>query len=1214
MKKNSFFVSSNVKKYCIGLKLCSTLLIISLLLSVNLKAEGQAKKKTLSLKNVSISEALKEIKKATGYSFIFNKKSIDESLLVNVNINKNDINSTMEQCLENTGLTYNIKNEIIVLVKKPKTFIKPQSIIVKGTVKDEKGQPLPGVTILIKGTQTGVSSDIDGHFKIDVTGTSKVLKISFMGMKSIEHIIKDPKKHINIVLEEEGVGLNEVVVTGYAQTTTRKATGSVAVVHKEEFENKAIPSVDLLLKGQVAGMQTTITSGRPGETAKIRIRGTNTLTGNAEPLWVVDGVPLQRDIPKFTNSELAGGDFESLFSNGVAGINPNDIESVAVLKDAAAAAIYGSRAASGVIVITTKKGKAGEKMNINYSANLSITQKPSRTPGLMNASEKIAWEKELWNEFSADKYKEHLKNYNPSDPSTRGYFPVIGIVGMVNSGYGKYANMSAQEKENYLNSLSNNSTDWLGQLFRNSISQSHYLSMSGGKDNYTYYLSMGLSNNNGLVKKTDYNRYNINAKINLKPTKKLKIGFIVDIAKQQSTGFISVVDPFQYAYFANPYEKPYDENGNYKPDETYQTLRVINGNNAGVYPKDGFNILREIDLNSQKGVNISTNIQSNLNYTFSDNFYFSGVAAYSYTTDNSESIVHQDTYTAFNDRLYFDTNKQIKYGSIMNNYTFNNSYNLRGQFNFNKDLNEDLTLNILAGSEIRGQSSEISYQKRYGYDPVTQNSSIPIMGGVENISINDMRKYADIVDKLSGKYEYDETFASFYGAFDINAFRKYSLSLTLRTDGSNNFGSDQQFNPTWSLGSAWHIDQEKFMENLSHIISSLSLKLSTGYTGNINKSISPRLIMNYEQGFRKTPTMNYRLGNINDAPNPNLRWEKTQDYKAGLNFGLFSNKISGTIEGYYRLSTDVVTNVSVVSTTGFASQAYNTSEIENKGLEVSLSSLLFKNKDLSVRASANLAWNSNKLKKYESTNSSYTASQNVGYPLNSYLAGKYLGIDPETGVYKFQLRPDAQINRVEDYNNSSNYVYYFGTSTPPINGGFSFSVNYKQFTFSLNGTYSLNRYMSELENLSIANSADKTGFNGGNNKLQSIYNDIYYSHTNVKKEITDRWTPSNPNAKYPRLIDQFGDKLFLDQTNPVNSVITKGALLQKVSYLKINSLSLGYSLPTKWTKKIGIESCSLNCSVNNILTLTNYDGIDPETPGATYPIARTTSFGINVNF
>jgi TonB-linked SusC/RagA family outer membrane protein len=1178
-----------------------------------LYANGEQSKVSINVENTRLEEVLDEIHKQTNFNFIYNDKFLKNLNSITLDMSNAPLNLVLDECLKGTKLTYEIQNGIVVLVPiKPAPQIKKvqkkeqKPIKVSGTIIDERGITLPGVTILIKGTQTGLSSTLEGYFAFEVDKENASLQFSFIGMETLVIPVKKMTKGMKIILREKSDNLDEVVVTGFIQTTKRKITGSVAVITQEAFKNRPLATVDNILQGQVAGVSSSLSSGRPGETAKIRIRGTNTLSGNAEPLWVVDGVPLQSDLPEISSGQIKAGDFNDIFNNGIAGINPNDIENVTILKDASAAAIYGSRAAGGVIVITTKRGKVG-KMQVNYSTTFSVQMKPQKGANFMNAKEKLNWEQHIWDEFSEEGY------------NSGGDYPVIGIVGMIRAGKEKFAGLSLAEQNATIADMSENSTDWLDLLFQNSISQSHYLSMSGGQNTTTYYVSLGYSDNQGLVKKTDYSRYTVNAKINMKPSDKLNIGFTFDLAKQESNGPSMNVDPFKYAYFANPYETPYNDDGSYRADYTYSKLSKINGGYDPNQAPNGFNILREMNETSSLAENFSSNIRASLNYTISEKLSFNGLAAYSFTNNGSDNINGIETSTAYRDRLSFDTNNRERtYGSITQSNNNNNSYNMRGYFNYRHEFDENNKISALAGSEVRGSKSKSTYTKRYGYDPVTGNSSIPLpyrpsKGNMIDYSI--IESLGNIIDGLSGQSISETSFASFYASFDYYYSNKYALSTSFRVDGSNNFGSNEQFNPTWSLGGAWHISEEDFMYNYRNVINRLSLKVATGYTGNINKSVSPQLIMDYNQAFRKIGNQSYRMGSVRSAPNPNLKWEQTRDMKIGLEFALFNSRISGLTEAYYRLSTAVVSPIPVSFSTGFSSQGFNTSEIENKGLEFSLSTVNVKTKDFTFRSSFNIAWNVNKLKKINAPEGTYVNAERVGYPLGSIFGGKVTGIDPVSGLYTFKLRPDAKINSATDLSNPDNYKFYLGTSTAPVTGGFSVNLSYKNISMNLGGSYSIG---AKIENnisspVSYSTVNKQTGIS--RSYRPPYLTDIYVSHLNVPRDITSVWTPENPNSSnYARLLDRYGDTAILGLTNPSSSTTTRGAFLEDVSFLRFRSVSLSYSLPDRLLRKLKLSSVSFTYSVNNILTWTNYSGIDPETPGAVYPISRSMSFGFNVGF
>lgn len=1094
------------------------------------------------------------------------------------------------------------------LAQQTSTTTQIQHIELRGTVVDEYERPLGGATITVVGTSTRTVADSEGKFQLSVLpGTT--IRVSFLTMIPKDRVINssDP---IKVRLESYDISIGEVVVTGYGQTTTRRTTGSVAVVDGELLKDQPLFNVDKLLQGKVAGVNIKSVSGRPGESAQVRIRGTNTITGNAEPLWVVDGVPLQKDIPQISSSQIRTGDFTAIFSGGLAGINANDIESVTVLKDASAAAIYGSRAAGGVIVVTTKRGKAG-RLQTSYSNYFSVNTKPQRMMNMMNSSEKLAWEQTLWDNFSIDGFQNNTQ------------YPTIGLVGIVRAGKGEYAGLTAAQQDQVIADAASHTTNWFEELFQHSLSQNHYVSLSGGNERNRYFVSAGYGNNNGLVQKTAHDRYNLSAKIDITPNDRLEIALNTDLSAQTSTSPSVNQDLFRYAYFANPYERPYNADGSYRGDRTFYSLKEYNGGGYDIYsPPNGYNILREINETSNINDNYSGTLTAQLGYKISNLLRFSGIGSYSYTNNQSDNINGRYTGAAFRDRLYFDAYPSERtYGSITQTSSANSSYMLRGQLELRNFLRGPHHISTLVGSEIRAQRAKSVFSKRYGYDEITGNASMPVPPkpiGNDMVDYNGYISYATMVDGLSGQVRSEDAFASFYFSTDYNYDRRYTLSLTARTDGSNNFGADQQFNPAWSAGLSWNVDQEDFFTPVKHIVSRFSLKAATGYTGNVNRQVFPQLIMDYLTTFRKTYDDYYRMGRIGNAPNRNLRWEKTQDYKVAADFGLFKDRITALVEYYTRYSTDLVTVLRIPSSTGFTSQRFNTSSVQNSGFEVTLSGTILRKDEFSWGISANMAHNYNKLTKFSTATgtANTTAGQQVGYPLNSIFAGKVLGIDPTTGIYTYALRPDALILSNADLRDAGNYAFYLGTSDAPVSGGFSTNVRYKAWTLSIGGNFSLNgKIIDEVNPVTNYSSIQQGGSSASRETIPTSYNDLYLHHLNIPRERANVWTVDNPvtNA-YPRLIDHYAAPIGLDLTNPTLSSITRASMLKDISYLRVGSLHLGYNLKEEWTKSWGIKNAGVNFSMSNLFTFTNYDGIDPETPGAVYPLTRSFSFGIHIGF
>ena len=1089
---------------------------------------------------------------------------------------------------------------------------KSDKIKITGTVYDETKQPLAGASVREERTSNGTITDQDGNFTIYVKKGSTI-RISFLGLES-KVMTANIAGKFDIMLKDNTKELGQVVVTGYGKTTKDRVTGSVGIVTAKDLKGSPTANIDQLLQGKLAGVSVQAVSGRPGESSTIRIRGTRSLTKeSADPLWVIDGVPLQRNIPKINNSRLSTGDFNDIFTSGIAGIDPNEIESISVLKDASAAAIYGSQAAAGVIVVTTKRGKAG-KMQINYSANMTFVTKPPRSANLMNSQEKLAWEQELWDEFSATGYQQY------ADGDATAYYPVIGIVGMIRSGKGDFKDWTKSEQDAYITRLGQHTTNWFDEIFRTSISNSHHLSFSGGSDKSTYYVSAGYNRNNGLVKKSNYDRYNVSAKIDMKPNKRVTLGVTTDMAYQISRGASLNVDPFKYAYFANPYEMPYNSDGSYAKDQTYFTLAKYNGSISSQIPSNGYNILREIENTSTEAKNVNVNVNVNLGISILKNLKFEGLGSYSYTSNISENINGQDTYAAWEDRPFEGTTNSSTrtYGSIAQSTAFNQSYSLRGQFHFSQTFANIHNISLLAGSEIRRQYAKNIYSKRYGYDTVTENSSTPVYPSDQKVDYNKLVEFAALMDSYSGQSTDEDAMASFYASLDYVLMNKYVLSYTMRTDGSNRFGSKEQFNPTGSLGLSWNMGEENFMYRLKPVLSSLQLRVSGGYTGKVNAAATPYTIMTYSKNFRKTDETYYRMGYIKNPPNSKLRWERTFDISGSVNAGFFDERMQIEIGGYRSLSKDVISKVYVPYSTGFNDQSYNTSKILNKGVEVTVSGQIVKTKDFKLNVSINAAYNANKLVEYNSPYSSYSTEQE-GYPISSLFSGICTGIDPKLGIYTYKLRSDTDRKENNYRKDSNNYRFYIGTSNAPVNGGYSLSFSYKQFSLGVSGNYSIgNKINSKISSPASYSQINATS---GQNAPQTSRSDLYINHLNVSKDVVNRWTESNPITDgYPRLVDAYGTKIsidgkFLEDYTTTLSYITNGAFIENISYFKISNIYLNYSFPdAQWMRKARITSFGLTASVSNVCIFSNYSGIDPETPGAVYPQARNFTLGLNIGF
>ena len=1073
-----------------------------------------------------------------------------------------------------------------------------------GRVVDSDGLGVIGAGVVCSGRpDRGTVCDEDGSFRLEVPkGISKV-EISALGMQSVVYDLENSAvKDALIVLEYESTMLDQVVVTGYAQTTVKRITGSVGILSSDSFKDKPLASVSSRMQGEVAGVQVQAVSGQPGTQSRIRIRGTNNLSGSSNPLWVVDGVPLQNESPNLSSEEMAAGAFDNIFISGIGGINPNDIESITILKDAAAAAIYGSRAANGVIVVTTKRGSEG-RLKLSYSNNFTWSFRPQRNLELMDSGEKIAWEQELWDEFAADRYA-------AAQSDNTVIYPVVGIVGQVRAGCGQFAGWDKARQDAYLQELASSTTDWYGELFRNAFSHNHHLSLSGGSDKAAYYISLGYNDDNGMLINNRYQRYNVNSSLTLTPARWIKLDIGNDFSRQSSESPDSYVDAFKYAYFANPYEKVRNEDGSWAADNTYFSLGYYNGRGVEeVMPLDGFNILKELELNSTTPVTLSNTLRAQADIRILEVLKFVGLLSWSYSDNSTDKIVDASTYTAFRDRLGYDDKSQTKlYGSITQNRGKRSSYVARGHFAWNQSFGRH-TLNVIAGAELRGSDSNTVYSKRYNYNPITGTSSMPSISGP-------IDEWVKEVERLSGEYFTRSRYASFYASADYFLGKTIVLNASVRTDGSSNFGSERQFNPTWSAGAAWHLGEEKWMQR-QRVLSHATLRAAYGFTGDVNTSAPHYLVMQYAlQEYRYVNGKSYMMGSIPTAPNPDLGWEKTRDAKLGIDLGFLKDRLCLQAETYYRLSTDVVTSSRVASTSGYTYVYYNSADLMNSGVEFTLNGKIVRSRDWNVGASLNFAYNYNKVLSYKPASSTITAKDRYveGYPVGAIISGRYEGIDPVSGLYNFRLRPDAEVLTPSDLNDPDNYRWYLGTTIAPFTGGFNINASWKLLRLSVSGVYSFgNKVYEMIDSPASYRGARHDGVS--TESVQSQYSDLYSNHLNVRRDRTSRWTESNSSGTlYPRIYDCYGTRYNFAQTNPMDWNIVNAIYLKDVSYLRIKSIVLSCELPQAWLEKIRMEKICFNLSLNNMITISSYDGMDPEVPGATYPTTRSVSLGVSLGF
>ena len=582
---------------------------------------AQKQQVTLNLKNVSLYELFNQIKEQTGLRFLYNAEQLDGLANVSVQAQNEKVSDVLNKVFSGKALTYDCDGKVIIVKKQE---ILPQTIkakIISGKVTDYRDNPLPGVTIQIKGTAVGTSTNSSGVYSLPIATSDAVLIFSFIGMKTQEIAVAN-KSEINVKMTEESSNLDEVVVTGYQDIRRDRVTGSVTVITAKEIENNSFKSIDQILEGKVAGLYSYTTSGAPGTRANIRIRGDNSISGNKEPLWVVDGLPLQGGVASI-NVVNAGNIQESILDHGIGNIAPTDIESITVLKDAAASAIYGARAANGVIVIKTKRGFEG-KATFNYNGSFGMVEAPRIDLDFMNSSEKIDFEISLMKDFSR---------------AWEG-----GLVGKIYDYYmqGRYTESQYREE---LDKLRKINTDWFDVIFRKAFSQSHFLSMRGGTEKTNYYASINYNGQSGILKSNSYDNLGASLEIRHKPAQNFEMNFKLNGNFRESKDHNSSIDPFKYAVFANPYEKPFNEDGSYAADFTYLGDNRSSIHYGNIY--DQFNILRELNETQNKTIASDLSARLGMNYQVMEGLSVDLNGSLTYSTNNTEAWAAPGTYTSY---------------------------------------------------------------------------------------------------------------------------------------------------------------------------------------------------------------------------------------------------------------------------------------------------------------------------------------------------------------------------------------------------------------------------------------------------------------------------------------------------------------------------------------------------------------------------------------
>ena len=1142
---------------------------------------------SVDMKNCSVEEFLREIKEQTGVRFMYKSEYVETIPRFDVNAKDRHLMALLDEVFVDKGIRCLYDNGVIVLTKMQQKEL--EKVVIKGIVKDERNQSLAGVTVLIKGTTIGVATDSNGEFSLTtVKQDSLILQFFFIGMERRE-VRWTGQKMLHIVLLDDSHDMDEVVVTGYQTISRRESASAISTVEAKDIMVQGAGSIDQMLQGRIPGMMVLNTSGEPSATPKIRIRGNATINGNKSPVWVVDGVILEQDVP-FTASDINSEDAEYLIGNAIAGLNPQDIETITVLKDASATAIYGVKAANGVIVITTKKGVMGLPV-ISYNGNLTLNTRPSyKNYHRMNSQERVLFSRQLVE-----------SNMN---------FGRVPIGETFEAAYEQLMSkqISQTEFEQKVKDLQRRNTDWFDLLFRSDITHTHALNVSGGTESVKYYVSAGYSNIEGAAKGSESEKFTALAKVDVNYNEYLGFTAKVDYATTSNMGYSSVVNPFDYAYSTTRTMPAYNEDGSY-----YMSYRAT-GSTGRDYI--GYNVLKELkntgksskmdDFNTLLALRLK--LWKGLKYEGTFSWHIGNTNTRDWATAQSYKVTEirgyeYGTYTEYDSEF---SDSKLPYGGILTQgSTRKNGYTLRNMLSYSHLFGVH-DVSVSAGMEARRNEYKGVSMTGYGWIPEFGEMFNPVE------TSNYISSYGD--NKPTNINSFTQV-ASFFGIASYSYANRYVFNANIRSDGSNKFGSDPKYRwlPTYSFAVKWIASNESFLGYVDWI-NNLSFRGSYGIQGNIHESATPYLIVTVGNRDRVT---GLPISKISMLPNPDLRWEKTKSWNAAIDFALFDGRVKGGFDIYRKNTSDLIMSKQVAASTGQNVLYYNAGKMVNKGFEGFLNLELVNNRTWNWRLGFNFGRNLNEitLANRDDLSEASVVDQMLegtlaveGQPIGSMYTYRFAGLNQDNGYPLFYAKNGSKVHRAlrQDLE-----LVNCGSIFPKLSGGFDTQVTFKKrLSLSLNFAYSM----------------------GSVSRLPKFYDSYTIDPlTNLSDEWLKCWKQSGDNTIYPAPYNSADMKdYFATDTgrmydisegltgfsNPYDLYNNSDIRVAKADFLKLKMVALSYNMTQRVLDFLHVSSLLVRFQVTNLFTIADkkWKGLDPETNGANIPALPTYSFGLNVSF
>ncbi|MDD4661444.1 MAG: TonB-dependent receptor [Massilibacteroides sp.] len=1138
------------------------LLLISVFSVFAEKTHSQSQMININKKNVYLIEIMEEIEDQTSLLFIYNDR-VDVNVKTSISANQESIKNILDKILKNTDISYSIEGNHIILSKKGVNGRSSSRQIEKkitGTVVDTNGEPIIGANVVVKGSlSNGTTTDIDGRFSLTIPDKT-ILSISYIGYNSKEISVED-ENNIHIVLLEDLQTLEEVIVVGYGTQKKRDYIGSISSLSAEDVMKTAPTSIESTLQGMAAGVQVNSGAGLPGAPQQIKIRGISSISSGTDPLWIVDGIPIQSTTMDYS---FDGEVNQSILSM----LNPNDIESIQVLKDAAATSIYGSRGSNGVILVTTKSGKKGvTKVSADIKTGFSNWTKSDI--GLANNKDYISIMDLAMNNTYGSKYD------------------IPNIVGVLD---GATETMTREE------ALATN-TNWADEISRTGSFSEANVSVSQGGEKGNSYLSLKYRKDNGNLKYNEMETLSANVNLSYNLLNCFDLGYRLFATYTDN-------DRIKSGDGKNGAGGWAQINSNALP---WMKVKDTTGKNGYWNSMASVNALASIDpINAQsnlKTVNIMSGLSGILNLPIKG-LKLKGEYGINYIANRARSW-RGDAL-----RVNGAVAEEMKYETSITNY---NAY-----FNYDLPLNAIHALNVVAGVENTRQYTHYMTLKGEGLVGVFPEVGTP----------NTISGHTEISN--------ESYLRGFFSRVNYKLFNRYLLGASIRRDGISKFTKTNRWATFLSGSLGWIISDEKFFT--SDKISLLKLRGSFGQTGNTNipsgittDSYTITSGSNTLEGFNNT--------SLNSIGNSDIKWETTNSLDVGVDFGLFQNKINGSVAYYQQRVSDMLLAVSLPLSAGISGGNLcwqNIGDMKNEGFEFELHSSIISKKDFTWSVGFNLSTNKNKILSLdpESDKNGTGILQKgegdvvrtitkKGLAFGTWYMAEYAGVDAEKGIpliYEVETLNDGTTRHTGNVipatneNITNNRMILEGkTSLPKVVGGLNTNITYKNFDFGMVFSFAGGNYIySRLLQSAMTPNAGMLVLN--------------------KKLLTDSWTTPGDNKKWAQVVA--GNLYFYDnEGNPTTLGVSYGSdnqtpssqYLEDGSFLKMRNLTIGYTLPQNWVQPYNLNNVRLYVTGNNLFTWTKFSGYDPEIEieqesGGAYstfssmPSSRSFMFGLSINF